>query len=261
MKPLYQFNSLLEEESLLHAVSKKEKEKEYLFSQALHTGEDDASIIKNREELSKVLLSNNRVDTHLVYIVANQTHSSNVIVIDRPEAQGWQSLDSAVHDCDALVTDQEGVVLTILTADCVPLIFFDPIGRVVAAVHAGWKGTKENIVSKTITKMKKEFNIDAASLKVGIAPAIGKCCYEVGEDVASHFFDYPQHVQRENEKYMLDLPNINREQLLEVGVLEKNIDMSAICTACSVGDYFSYRKEGGCTGRFMTLVGLLPPLG
>jgi len=260
MKSLYQFNSLLEEKALLHAVSKKHRNEEYFFSQALHTGEDSQTIVQNRDKLYKAILLDTKVNIPLLFVVANQTHSNNVTVIDTQHSQGWQSLGSAIKNCDALVSNQLGVVLTILTADCVPLILYDPIQKVVAAIHAGWKGTKEKIVLHTISVMKEQFLTDPINIKVGIAPAIGKCCYEVGEDVALHFFDYPQHLDKKDDKYMLDLPNINKEQLLVAGVLEENIDMSRICTACTVDEYFSYRKEGGCTGRFMSMIGLLPPL-
>jgi copper oxidase (laccase) domain-containing protein len=90
----------------------------------------------------------------------------------------------------------------------------------------------------------------------GIAPSIGKCCYEVGIDVAQHFFDIPEGYSKKGEKYMLDLPYINKYQLLEIGLLEENIELSGVCTACEVDAYFSYRKEQGCSGRFMSMIGM-----
>jgi len=147
-------------------------------------------------------------------------------------------------------------MLTILTADCVPILLLDPVKNVVAAVHAGWKGTQQEIVLKTVEKMKETFNCNPKNILAGIAPSIGKCCYEVDWNVAQYFEKIEHAYSQKNEKYLLDLPLINKTQLLQSGLLETNIEMSHICTACEVVSYFSYRKEGGCSGRFMSMIGL-----
>ena len=147
-------------------------------------------------------------------------------------------------------------MLTVLTADCVPVLLYDKEKEVVAAVHAGWKGTKAQIVAKTVLKMKDIYGCDPTKIIVGIAPSIGRCCYEVEGDVAEHFFDTPEGFTHVGEKFMLDLPFINKKQLLDVGVSESNIEMSDVCTACEVERFFSYRKEQGCSGRFMSMIGL-----
>ena len=252
MNPFYRFEHLEKEQALFHAVSRKDVGEAHSFSLALHTGEDSESIVANRKKLSEYVFKKEK----FVFVTAQQTHSDHVKVIDTKEMLGWENQEDAVADCDALVTDQEGVMLTILTADCVPVLLFDPVRRVAAAVHAGWKGTEAGIVKKTVEVMKKRFASEAADILAGIAPAIGKCCYEVGEDVASHFLDYPDALERENKKYRLDLPAINQKQLLESGVREENIEMSGLCTACEVEDFFSYRKEKGCSGRFMSMIGI-----
>ena len=100
------------------------------------------------------------------------------------------------------------------------------------------------------------YNSDPKDIIAGVAPAIGRCCYEVGKDVAKYFFNEPRSFDVLGEKYMLDLPFINKKQLLNAGVLEEHIEMSAVCTACEVERFFSYRKEQGCTGRFMSMIGL-----
>ena len=104
--------------------------------------------------------------------------------------------------------------------------------------------------------MKEVFGCQEQDIIAGVAPSIGRCCYEVGADVAQHFFDTPQGFTSSGEKYMLDLPYINKQQLLNVGLQEKHIEMSNICTACEVEHFFSYRKEKGCSGRFMSMIGL-----
>jgi YfiH family protein len=252
MKPFYRFERLAKEPSLVHAVSKKKSEEACFFSLALHTGEDQEKIVANRKKLAEQLAE----EENFVFVTANQTHSDHVEIIDQRKMQGWEKPESAVEDCDALVTGRTGIMLTILTADCVPLLLHDPVRRVVAAVHAGWKGTESGIAMKTVEVMKRRFGSEPANILAGIAPAIGRCCYEVGEDVASHFADHPDAWDRKSAKYMLDLPLINKKQLLASGLAEKNVEMSGLCTACEVEEFFSYRKEKGCSGRFMSMIGM-----
>jgi len=115
---------------------------------------------------------------------------------------------------------------------------------------------KQMIVAKTVLKMKEVYGCNPENIIAGIAPSIGACCYEVGEDVAEHFFGISEGVTKKEDKYMLDLAYINKYQLLRCGLKEENIEMSDICTACEVDKYFSYRKEQGCSGRFMSMIGL-----
>lgn len=252
MLDFFTFSHFKKSPSLLHAVTTKSNDLPYDFSLALHTGENVKNIVANRHKLSRLL--NNTEPLH--YIVANQTHSDNIKIITHKETKGWKSLSDAIEDCDALITDVKGVVLNILTADCVPILLYDKDKEVVAAVHAGWKGTKAQIVSKTVQKMTDIYDCDPKDIIAGVAPSIGRCCYEVGEDVAAHFFDMPECFISKGEKYMLDLPFINKQQLLAVGLQEENIEMSHTCTACDVERFFSYRKEQGCTGRFMSMIGI-----
>jgi len=216
---------------------------------ALHTDEEPAKILQNRAIIEAEF-------PNMKFIVAHQIHSSNIEIIKELKTQGWESQSSVVKDCDALITDKKGVMLTILTADCVPVLLFDPIQKVVGAVHAGWRGTAEDIVFKTVLKMQESFGSNPKDIIVGVAPSIGACCYEVGEDVAKHFFDHRDSFTQKGDKFMLDLPYLNKIQLLKAGLIEENIEMSGICTTCEVDDYFSYRKEQGCSGRFMSMIGL-----
>ena len=252
MLDFFTFSHFKKSPSLLHAVTTKSNDLPYAFSLALHTGEAVENILANRNKLSTLLHS----DEPLHYIVANQTHSDNIKIITHKETKGWESLSDAIEDCDALITDVKGVVLNVLTADCVPILLYDKEKEVVAAVHAGWKGTKAQIVAKTIHKMTEMYGCDPKEIIAGIAPSIGRCCYEVGEDVAEHFFDMPEGFTPKGEKYMLDLPFINKQQLLDAGLQEENIEMSHTCTACDVERFFSYRKEQGCSGRFMSMIGI-----
>jgi len=249
----YRFKCFEKYNDLLHTVTNKSMNFPYSFSLALHTGENEEEIIKNRNIIATSLQS----DKNLHFIVANQTHSDHIKIITNKETKGWKNLEDAIADCDALITSEKDIMLTILTADCVPILLYDSEKKVVAAVHAGWKGTKAKIVAKTVLKMNEIYGCESKNIMAGIAPSIGSCCYEVGEDVAKHFFDNPKAYTQIEDKYMLDLPYINKYQLSKVGLREENIEMSDVCTACEVDRYFSYRKEQGCSGRFMSMIGMV----
>ncbi len=253
MIDFYKFKCFEKYNDLLHAVTNKSTDLPCHFSLALHTGENKEEIIKNRNSISRFLKS----DKDLHFIVANQTHSDHIKIISKKETKGWESLENAIEDCDALITNEKEIVLTILTADCVPILLYDREKEVVAAVHAGWKGTKAKIVAKTVLKMNEVYGSKVENIIAAVAPSIGACCYEVGEDVAKHFFDTPGAYTKIEDKYMLDLPYINKYQLLKMGLREENIEMSDVCTACEVDRYFSYRKEQGCSGRFMSMIGMV----
>jgi len=250
MKNTYTFKKLSNQKNCTHIITKKDIGQAHSFSLALHTGEEPQKIIENRSTIAK-----NFPNMH--FIVANQTHSDNISVI-KEKNRTWLSdrAEHAIDNCDALITNQTDIMLTILTADCVPILLFDPKQNVVAAIHAGWKGTEQQIALKTVKKMQEEFNSNPKDIIAGVAPSIGRCCYEVDWNVAQHFETIENAYDKKDEKYMLDLPYINKLQLLNAGLLEENIELSNICTACDVEDYFSYRKEGGCSGRFMSMIGL-----
>jgi YfiH family protein len=254
MLDFYRFEHFIKYPELLHLVTTKSTDLPYSFSLALHTGEDHEKIINNRKNLSRLL----ETDNPLHYIAANQTHSDHIKVIQKKESKGWTSLKDAIENCDALITDTENVMLSILTADCVPILLYDKRRKVIAAIHAGWKGTKAQIAAKTVQKMIEVFGSDPKDIIAGIAPSIGSCCYEVGEDVAKYFFDSPKAFTKKGEKYMLNLPYLNEQQLIGAGLVSTHIEMSHICTSCEVDRFFSYRKEKGCSGRFMSMIGLAP---
>ena len=250
MQNIYTFNKLSTQTNCIHLVTQKDLSQNYGFSLALHTGEAQKDIIQNRNILNEHF-------PHKHFIVANQTHSDNIVVITKPK-NSWLTKreNHAIEDCDALITNQKDIILTIMTADCVPVLLFDTKQHVVAIVHAGWKGTQQEIALKTVEKMKEAFDSNPKDIIAGVAPAIGKCCYEVTWNVSQHFKRINNAYEDKGERQMLDLPYINKEQLLHAGLKKENIEMSNICTACEVENYFSYRKEQGCTGRFMSIIGL-----
>ena len=166
-----------------------------------------------------------------------QIHSNLVLLADHPGLLG---------EGDALITDTPGLAISIRTADCYPILLADTGNRVVGAVHAGWRGTASQVVMKTLDKMTSEFGTDPKNISAAIGPGIGVCCYEVGEDVSSHFgFAVRTH---------LDLASENRKQLEKAGVLPQKIEALGDCTFCNAERFFSYRREKEKAGRMTSFI-------
>ncbi|MCU1261317.1 MAG: hypothetical protein JWO80_4202 [Bryobacterales bacterium] len=181
----------------------------------------------------------------------HQIHSAGVIQVDRAGLAG---------DGDALITNSPGVVLGVKTADCVPLLMADIHHRAVAAVHAGWRGAALGIAPAVIAAMKEAFGTLPEDLRVAIGPAIGPCCFEVGPEVAREFEAYEQHATKNDGlpyKVYLDLAGINREQLERAGVPGDQIEESGLCTFCSPGEFFSFRRDREEAGRMFSVIGIL----
>jgi purine-nucleoside/S-methyl-5'-thioadenosine phosphorylase / adenosine deaminase len=212
--------------------------------------------------------------SELDFVSLHQIHSDVVRIFDATPSKQCKG--------DALTTNRKGLLLGVRTADCSPVLVVDPKKRVVAAIHAGWRGTLARIVAKTIGQMRMEFGSEPKDLLAAIGPTIGGCCYEVGTEVAadfsakfsnaSEFFDelrtgdepnplqwlnmMPPGHQPPPKKVLLDLKKANRAQLLEAGVLERNIFVTELCTSCDVDRLFSYRKEGAVSGRLLGVIGI-----
>jgi YfiH family protein len=255
MLDFYQFRHFSSFVALLHTITTKSPKLSHQGSLALHTQESPQEIRKNRKKIAQVL--ENKSPQTLYFVVANQTHSSHIKIIDKKESKGWEYEENAINNCDAMICNIPHVMLTILTADCVPILLYDPKQKVIAVVHAGWKGTNKNILLKTVAKMKEVFSCNPQDIRAGIAPSIGQCCYEVGEDVIQYFRESPKSYTQHKDKYKLNLPYLNKEQLRQAGLNIEHIECSHICTACESERFFSYRKENACTGRFMSIIGLL----
>ncbi len=152
---------------------------------------------------------------------------------------------------DALITDRHGVALSVRTADCFPILLADPEHRAVAAIHAGWRGTEQGIVGRTLDAMCSDFDTSPAQIAVAIGPGIGACCYEVGEDVARRF-GFPGAGR-------IDLAAINREQLIRAGVPPSRIDTLGHCTFCEPARFHSYRRDRDQAGRMISFIRILGP--
>ena len=147
---------------------------------------------------------------------------------------------------DALVTAREGVSVSVRTADCYPILLADDRNRVVAAVHAGWRGTAANIVVRALEEMHRLYGTETADVYAAIGPGIGECCYEVGADVARQF--------GLEQAGRIDLAAINRRQLLDAGVAEHRIDVLGGCTKCDAHLFHSYRRDQLAAGRMISYI-------
>jgi YfiH family protein len=183
--------------------------------------------------------------TPAVIISVKQVHGTEILTLDRP-VRGSERFEDG---CDALITNQRGVLLTVRTADCVPVLIADPMHQIVAAVHAGWRGTVADIVSKTILEMTKRFGSDPRAIRAAIGPSIGPCCYEVDvpvlDRVRSMGIEWQKAVKdRGPGKAMLDLRQLVRIQLHAAGVMPESVQSVDLCTACHPDLFYSYRREG-----------------
>jgi purine-nucleoside/S-methyl-5'-thioadenosine phosphorylase / adenosine deaminase len=166
-----------------------------------------------------------------------QIHSARVLRVDGIGLAG---------EADALITNATGVPLSIRTADCFPILLADPEPRAVAAVHAGWRGTADEIISRALDMMRSEFGTSPQQIIAAIGPGIGPCCYQIGEEVARRF--------GLTAAGYVDLAAINREQLIRAGVPASQIDTLRHCTRCESELFHSYRRDGDRAGRMISYV-------
>ncbi len=209
----------------------------------LTTGDDVFTVRKNRSLFFKTL---NIPADRLVF--PQQVHGDRVRIVDQP---------GKIPNCDALITDTPDLFLTIQTADCFPVFLCDPVKRVVAIVHSGWRGTAQNIVGKTIDWMIRRFESIPGKLLAAIGAGIQQSCYQVDEQTAKQFakvYLLPDGVGR----FKLNIQGAIIDQLLERGLPREQIEYDPTCTHCNKNDYYSFRRDGTNSGRMMGVIGLLP---
>jgi len=152
---------------------------------------------------------------------------------------------------DALLENTEGSVVAVKTADCIPILLVDEARHAVAAVHAGWRGTAAGIAGRAVARMRERFGSEPGDLHAAIGPGIGKCCYEVGPEVAEQF--------GEQGRTFLDLAAINRGQLVDAGVTASRIYASNLCTQCRPEEFHSFRRDRDDAGRLYSFAGIRAP--
>jgi len=251
------------------------------------TNEDEAeTVAQNRARFVRAVAGKNKVEL----VTIRQFHSGMIRTIDAEHTSLATADGKAVLRGDGLMTDVSGLLLGVQTADCVPVLLADTRTRAVAAFHAGWRGTLARTVERGVGTMQLRYGSRAKDLVAAIGPAIGACCFAVGEEVRFDFesqFAYAPKLFSEvydsdpvREKYPLlfmtarapghsnlgpqihlDLVEANRRQLMDAGVAEKKISVVGECTACTrlrngTRKYFSHRAEHGYAGRMLSVIGI-----
>lgn len=215
------------------------REAPYYFNMSKSVGDDPKLVDENRELFfASIGLKPNQI------AFQKQIHTDKISIVNKPGFQG---------ESDAMITSEKNIGLAISTADCTPIFIFDKEREIIAAVHSGWRSTKEKILQKTLQKLKSDFNSNPANLIVYIGPCISQKNYEVGKEFMN-FFD-KKYLQRKENKYLLDLKTANRDMLIEFGVLPKNIEISDLCTFEE--EYLhSYRRDGKVSGRALGIIAM-----
>lgn len=197
---------------------------------------------------------------HFVY--SDQVHKDRIKIIKEEDRGKGITCHSDIIGIDAFVTNVKNIALVTVYADCVPIFILDPIRKVIALAHAGWRGTVLKIARKTIHAMIQEFDTNPQECLAAIGPSIGKCCYEVDRGVIDEFNKNFTNLQefafsKGNDKYMLDLWQANKIVLKEIGILDRNITISSMCTMCNPQYLFSHRRDKGITGRMAAILQLV----
>ncbi len=231
---------------------------------AFHVDDDPGDVIINRHRIVETLGF-----PYHAWTCGEQVHSNHVEIVHL-EDKGRGNIDrsSAFQNTDGLLTNVPGILLTSFYADCVPLYFYDPIKQVVGLAHAGWKGTVSKIASTMVDKMAQEYGSHAHDIRAAIGPSIGSCCYEVDDKVMLSVYDLEKdvmgnnkysaswYINKNNGKSMLNLKEMNRQIMMKAGIMPTHIECTSYCTSCRNDLFFSYRKDGGTTGRMASWLGL-----
>lgn len=208
---------------------------------------DTAGSLINRREFLGVL----GIDCAAL-VCADQVHGSAASFVSlNDKGRGALDAKAAIRATDALVTNIDNLPLAIFTADCLSIFFYDPAYKVIGLAHAGWRGTKDKIALKTVQLMQDKFASKAQDILAGFGPALKSCCYEVGREFHGYF---SSGLHQRGKRLYLDLPGINKNQLLSAGILEKNIFDPGHCTHCRSDLYFSYRRDNKAAGRMMSVM-------
>ena len=213
-----------------------------------YCGDSDEAIRRNREALCRLL---GIADEHL--LMPHQVHKAEIAVIE-------ERLDEDLEGYDALMTNVPGVCIGVSTADCIPVLLYDQKKQAVCAVHAGWRGTVQRIVEKAIAKMADVYGSCPTDIVAQVGPGIHLDSFEVGDEVYDAFANEGfrmETISKRYEKWHIDLPECNRQQLLSAGIPNESITVSPICTYEQSDRFFSARRLGINSGRSFTGILLL----
>ncbi len=220
-------------------------------------GDNKEAVIENYRRFCKAF----GADSSMA-VLSQQTHTANLRVVTAEDIGKGIFKERDYSDIDGLVTNEKGIVLVTQYADCTPLAFYDPVKKVVATSHAGWRGTVKEIAAGTVKLMASRFGCNPANILCGIGPNIGKCCYEVDDPVINEI-NKLEYLDREKcydikggGKYMLDLREVNRQILIHSGISPQNIDVADLCTCCNSDVFHSHRATKGKRGTLAMMIAL-----
>lgn len=219
---------------------------------SLNLGKNTNDREENVRENTRILCAAAGIDPECM-VSSEQVHGTSILRAENP---------GHYNGYDAFITERKNLFLCIFTADCYPVLIYDPRHNASAAIHAGWKGSAGKIVMKTIAAMESSFNSDPSECLAYIGTGISAESYEVGREVAMNFPEESRpHLpyRNEEEKYLLDLGTVNYRQLLASGICASNIERSPFCTVRNNDLFFSYRRDKGKTGRMVSLIGIRSP--
>jgi hypothetical protein len=211
----------------------------------LSVGDKEASVADNRKKIACCMGTQKPV-------FINQVHETGILVLKKNDKKQLSETQATLFTGDAMITDIPDTLLSIQVADCQAIALYDPHNKVVANIHSGWQGSIKNIAGACVESMKTEFNCRPENIYAGISPSLGPCCAE--------FIHYKQEIPEKywgykNTADYFDFWKITAHQLIEAGLLHKNIEISNICTKCNSHLFFSFRKKNQ-TGRFVSVIGL-----
>ncbi len=255
---MLQFTHLNEECNILHFMTTRyggnSNGNYHSFNLSQYSGDNPSNVAHNRNLLCSAL----DIPPDNLFIPC-QIHEDKVAIINSSflSLPGKQQ-ENELNGIDALLTNEPDIAIAVATADCVPLLLYSPDVKVIAAVHAGWRGTVRQIAAKTIRLMKEKFNCDVKLMKAGIGPSIGIEAFEVGDNVIEAFrvagtdISNAYKYNHATRKMHIDLWTLNYNQLIEVGVEPDHIEISGICTYTHCDDFFSARRLGIHSGRMLS---------
>lgn len=180
-----------------------------------------------------------------------QQHTDRIVVLEA-------SREPTI--ADAVVTGEKGVLIGVQVADCIPILIHDRQKGIIGAVHAGWRGTAEGLLKKTLGLLMERFFCRTDDIFLAVGPGIRGCCYAVGPDVADAVIKATGegfYVNQKDGKHFLDLARANRNQAVSLGLPESNLWLAEECTFCNADRFYSYRYAGGSTGRQGGFIGMM----
>lgn len=231
-------------------------------------GDDHRNVVENRRIIARAADGRDLVFADQVHgarvlafkgdgsnggVVAVEEVSERALPHERPHAgELYESFGGRELVGDAMVSDVRDKCLVVQVADCQSVLMVDPVARVVANVHSGWRSSIQNIIGKTVRAMENIYGCRAGDVLAGVGPSLGECCAQFVNyrtEIPAGFWKY------KNARDCFDFWSVSRDQLCAAGVLAENIEFSGVCTRCDTRNFFSYRGEG-TTGRFAAVIGL-----